>query len=67
MDVGSSFVAGAQPAEVVKVREAAFDDPALAAQPGAVLCVAAGDHRLDPPRSQQPAVFVEVIAAVSQQ
>jgi hypothetical protein len=46
------------------VREAAFDDPALAAEAGAVSAAAAGDHGLDAPGPQQAAVLVEVVAAV---
>ena len=32
MDLGVSFVAGAESSEVVQVRKAALDDPALGAQ-----------------------------------
>lgn len=66
MDRGVAFVAGSQPAEVVQVREAALDDPALAAQSGAVLDAAAGDHRLDAPCPEQAAVLVMVVAAVGE-
>ncbi len=66
MEFGVSFVAGAQPAEVVQVREAAFDDPALGAKAGAVLDAAAGDDGLDAAGPEQPAVLVVVIAAVGE-
>jgi len=48
------------------VSEAAFKDPALAAEPGAVSCPAARDDGCDAQRSQEPAVLVLVIAAVSE-
>jgi hypothetical protein len=64
--VGVAFVARPQPAEVVEVGEGALDDPALAAQAGAVRDAAAGDHGLDAARPEQPSVLVEVIAAVGQ-
>lgn len=51
-------------AEVVQVREAAFDDPALAAEPGALRGAAAGDERLDAAPPEQSAVLVVAIAAV---
>lgn len=46
--------------------EAALDDPALASEAGAVRCSTTGDHGSDPESSQEPAVLVEVIAAISQ-
>lgn len=61
-----AFVADAQSAEVVQMGEAALDDPALAAQPGAVRDAAARDDRLDVASPEQAAVLVEVIAAVGQ-
>src|SRR5688572_1348367 len=67
VQLGSPFVAGAQAPEVVQPGEGALDDPALAAQPGAVLDAAPGDHGLDAALPEQPAVLVEVIAAVGQQ
>jgi hypothetical protein len=67
VDRGLAFVAGAQAAEVVQVGEAALDDPALAAQPGAVRDAAASDDGLDVSSPQQAAVLVVVIAAVGQQ
>jgi hypothetical protein len=46
------------------VREAAFDDPALSSEPGAVLGAAPSDQRLDPASPQQPTVLVVVIATI---
>jgi hypothetical protein len=42
-----ALVARAQPAQAVQVREGPLDDPALAAEPGAMLAAAPGDLRLD--------------------
>ena len=67
MDLGPAFVAGSQPAEVVQVREAALDDPALGAEAGAVLGAAPGDDGLDVSGPKQPAILVVVIAPVGQQ
>lgn len=67
MDLGIALIADPQAAEVVQVREAAFDDPALAAQAGAVGSAAAGELRCDPALPQQPAVLVVVVAAIGQQ
>ncbi len=64
MNLGVAFVADPQAAEVVQVREAAFDDPALAADAGAVFGAAAGDHWFDPASPEQPPVLVVVIATV---
>jgi hypothetical protein len=66
VDLGQALVADPQAAEVVQVRKAAFDDPALAAQSGAVDGAAAGDDWLDAARPEQPAMLVVVIAAVGQ-
>ncbi len=67
VDVGAAFIAGAQPLEGVEPGEAAFDDPADLAQPGAVLDTAAGDARPDAALAQQSSVLVEVVAAVGEQ
>jgi hypothetical protein len=67
VDLGQAFVADPEASEVVEVGEAAFDDPALCAQAGAVCDAAPRDDRGDPAGAQQPAVLVEVIAAVGQQ
>jgi hypothetical protein len=50
----------------VQVREAAFDDPALAAEVRAVLDASLCDDGFDPARPEQPAVLVVVIAAIGQ-
>ncbi len=67
VDVGAPLVAGAQPCEGVQPGEAAFDDPADLAQPGAVGHPAPRDPRGDAALAQQPAVLVEVVATVGEQ
>lgn len=67
MHRGVAFVADPQPAEVVQVREAALDDPALRAQSGAVRDASLGNHRGDPARPQDAPVLLEVVAAVGEQ
>jgi hypothetical protein len=47
VDVGPPVVADEQSLEVVQPGEGALDDPAQAAEPGAVLAAAAGDHGCD--------------------
>ena len=64
MDLGGALVARSQAAEVVQVREAALDDPALTAEARAVLGPAPCDHGFDAAGPQQPAVLVVVVAAV---
>lgn len=66
MDLGVAFVARPESSEVVQVGEAALDDPALRAEPGAVFDAAAGDGGLDPAGPEQAAVLVVVVAAVGQ-
>jgi hypothetical protein len=66
VDLRVAFVAGPESSEVVQMCEAAFDDPALTAESGAVLGAASGDDGFDPARPQQPSVLVVVIAAVGQ-
>ena len=46
VDVVAAVVADEQALEVVEPGEGAFDDPAVAAEPGAVLGLAAGDQRV---------------------
>ena len=58
MDVGSSFVAGAESFELVQPGESAFYDPSDGAESGAVVGVAAGDARDDSSISQGFAVVV---------
>ena len=67
MDVGSAFVARAQPFEGVQPGEAALDHPAVSAQAGAVGDAAAGDPRGDAPGAQLAPVLVVVVAAVGEQ
>ncbi len=66
MEVGAALVSGAEPLEGVQPGEAALDDPALFAQPGAVCDSAAGDPWGDAAVAQLAAVDVVVIAAVGQ-
>jgi len=53
-----------QPAAVVEPGEGALDDPAVTAESGAVLGLAARDQRLDPSPPDEPAVLVVVVAAI---
>jgi hypothetical protein len=62
-----SLVADSESAEVVEVSKAALDDPALAAEAGAVRGSAPGDHWCDSERSEEPAVLVVVIATVGEE
>jgi hypothetical protein len=48
----------------VRPGEGAFDDPAVAAEPGAVLGLAACDLGFDPPAAEFAPVLVVVVAAV---
>lgn len=64
--VGVAFVARPEAAEVVQVGEGALDDPALAAEPGAVRDAAFGDDGFDASCPEQAAVLGVVIAAVGQ-
>jgi hypothetical protein len=67
VDVAAALVAGAQSLEGVQPGEAALDDPAVAAQAGAVGDAAAGDPRSDPALAELTAVDVVVVAAVGEQ
>jgi hypothetical protein len=51
----------------VEPGEGAFDDPAVASEPGAVLGLSAGDDRLDAALPDEAAVLVVVVAAVGEQ
>jgi len=64
VDLGGALVARAQAAEVVQVREAALDDPALAAEARAVGGAPSCDPVGDSSRPQDAPVLVVVIAAV---
>ena len=64
MDLGAAVVADKESLELVQPGEGAFDDPAVAAEAGAVSGVAASDLGFDPALAQQAPVFVVVVAAV---
>ena len=64
MDVGAAVVADEQAFELVEPGEGALDDPAVAAEAGAVLGLAAGDLRCDAALAELAAVTVVVVAAV---
>ena len=64
MDVVATVGADEQSAAVVEPGEGAFDDPAVAAEPGSVLGLAAGNHGFDAALPDEAAVFVVVVAAV---
>jgi hypothetical protein len=64
VDLCSAVVADEEPAALVQPGEGAFNDPAFAAEPGAVSCPAAGDHGLDAARPQLSAIALVVVAAV---
>ena len=65
MDFGSAVVADEQPFELVQPGEGALDDPAIAAQAGAVRGAATGDLGFDAAAAQFAPVLVVVVAAVS--
>ena len=67
MDFLAAVVADEQPLEVMEPGKGALDDPAGAAEPGAVVGVAAGDLRFDPPAAELAPVLVVVVAAVGGQ
>jgi hypothetical protein len=64
VDVVAAVGADEESAAVVQPGEGALDDPALAAEPGAVLALAAGDDRLYPAAAQEASVLIVVVAAV---
>ncbi len=64
MDVGSAVVSDEQPRVVVEPGDGALDEPAGAAEAGAVGGLAAGDLRFDPAGSELAPVLVVVVAAV---
>ncbi len=66
MDGRIAFIANPKAPEVVQVRKAALDHPALGSQPRAMLGPASGDDGCDATGSQQASVGVEVIAAIGQ-
>ena len=64
MDLGAAVVPDKQPFELVQPGEGALDDPAVAAEAGAVLGVAVCDLRFDASLAELAAVLVVVVAAV---
>jgi hypothetical protein len=64
VDVVAAVGADQESAAVVEPGEGALDDPTVAAEPGAVLGLAAGDHRFDSPLPDQATVLVVVVAPV---
>jgi hypothetical protein len=48
VDVGATFVPDAEAPVLVEPGKGSFDDPALPAESGSVLCSAFGDDRSDP-------------------
>ena len=64
MDVVAAVVADKQSLELVEPGEGALNDPARAAQAGAMLGPAAGDLGLDPALPELTPVLVVVVAAV---
>jgi hypothetical protein len=67
VDVVAAVGADEESAAVVEPGEGAFDDPAVAAEPGAVVGLTAGDHGFDAALPDEAAVLVVVVAAVSDQ
>jgi hypothetical protein len=67
VDVVAAVGADQEAAAIVQPGEGSFDDPAVAAEAGAVLGLAAGDDRLDAALPDEPPVLVVVVAAVGDQ
>ncbi len=67
MDVVAAVGSDQQSAAVVEPGEGALDDPAVAAEPGAVLALAASDHGLDAALPDEAAVLVVVVPAIGDQ
>ena len=67
MNVVATVGSDEEPAAVVKPGECAFDDPAVAAELGAVASLAAGDDRFDAELPEEAAVLVVVVTAVGDQ
>ena len=65
MDLVAAVVADEEPLEVAQPGEDALDDPAGAAEPGAVLGLAACDLRRDPAPAELAPVLVVVIPPIS--
>ncbi len=64
MDLVAAVGADEEAATVVEPCEGAFNHPTLSPQPGAVLGLAARDHRLDAALPDQAPILVVVVAAV---
>ncbi len=64
MDVVAAVVADEESFELVEPGEGALDDPAVAAEAGAVFGLAPGDLGPDPELAELAAVLVVVVAAV---
>jgi hypothetical protein len=67
VDVVAAVGADEESVAVVQPGEGALDDPAVAAEAGAVLSLAAGDDRLHAALADEAAVRVVVVAAVGEQ
>ena len=67
MDLGAAVVADEQSFELVQPGEGALDDPAVAAEAGAVRGVAPRDLRCDPASAELTAMAGIVVAAVGAQ
>ena len=66
VDVGAAFVAQSESSVLVEPGDGAFDDPALAAEPGAVAGLEAGDLRFDAALLEFVEDAVDVVAAVAE-
>jgi hypothetical protein len=64
VDLVAAVGADEEAATVVEPCEGAFNHPTLSPQPGAVLGLAARDHRLDAALPDQAPILVVVVAAV---
>jgi hypothetical protein len=67
VDVVAAVGADQESAAVVEPGEGAFDNPAVAAEAGAVLGLAASDHGLDAALPDEASVLVVVVASVGEQ
>ena len=65
MEIGSSFVAGAEPFELVQPCEGALDHPAVAAESGAVLALSPCDLRSDAAPAKLASLRTVVVGAIS--
>jgi hypothetical protein len=67
VDVVAAVGAKEQATPVVEPGESAFDNPAVASEPGAVHGLSAGNDRLDAAVPDESAVLVVVVTAVGEQ